>query len=516
MRPIFGALSITSPANIGWDRHSQAQRLITILFGIFSVMVKTRYWQIIWGMGICIFLNACGGGGGGSSPATPTSHTVGGSISGLSSAGLVLTIGNQTVSPSSGATSFKFVNAIAKGTTYSVQISASPDGLICNVVNGIGTIDTHDVSDVIVTCGTTLIETTLHSFTGGTSDGGSPEANLIQGSDGNFYGMTPRFGTYNKGTVFKITPDGVETILHSFADGPSDGAYPYGSLIQGSDGNFYGTTYNGGSGGTGTVFKITTDGTETVLYSFGGANDGLGPYGSLIQATDGNFYGVTAGGGNQGYNGTVFKITPSGTETVLYAFTGTPNDGVNPQSSLIQGSDGNLYGITCNGGSQNFGTVFKITMAGVETVLHSFGDAPNDGACPIGKLTQGSDGNFYGVTEGDGSQGFGTVFKITPSGMETVLYSFTGTPSDGAFPKSSLFQGSDGNLYGTTDSGGTYTVGTMFRVTKNGTETVLHFFNGTSTAYPRGLIQGRDGNFYGMTNSGGSQGDGTVFKLSPQ
>jgi uncharacterized repeat protein (TIGR03803 family) len=253
---------------------------------------------------------------------------------------------------------------------------------------------------VTMTVTTTGVETVLYSFAGG-SDGDHPDAGLIQGSDGNFYGTTKLGGANSAGTVFKITAAGAETVLHSFGSG-SDGATPIASLIQGSDGNFYGTTI----ANQGTVFKITAAGVETVLYSFGSGSDGNNPNAALIQGSDGNFYGTTVNGGANN-QGTVFKVTPAGIETVLYSFAGG-SDAANPARALLQGSDGNFYGTAAGGGAQ--GTVFKVTPAGIETVLHSFAGG-SDGAIPVTVLIQGSDGNFYGTTADGGANGFGTVFK---------------------------------------------------------------------------------------------------------
>jgi uncharacterized repeat protein (TIGR03803 family) len=322
--------------------------------------------------------------------------------------------------------------------------------------------------------------------------------------------------------VFKLTPAGVETLLHSFGAG-TDGTLPKSNLIQASDGNFYGTTYSGGTVGAGTIFKITPAGIETVLYSFGSGTDGANPQASLIQASDGNFYGTTSGGGANNF-GTVFKVTPAGVESVLYSFrAGT--DGATPQASLIQASDGNFYGTTYSSGNNvgsgvSLGTVFKVTPAGVETILHSFGGEP-DGAGPVASLIQTSDGNFYGTTTAGGSHGQGTVFKITPLGVETLLHSF-GLPTDGAIPQAGLIKASDGNFYGTTSSYGLgmgAISGTAFKITPAGDESILHSFGASADgSTPRaGLIQASDGNFYGTTAFGGGPtiAGGVVFELIP-
>ena len=353
---------------------------------------------------------------------------------------------------------------------------------------------------------------TLHSFTS-YSDGAYPYAGLVQGTDGNFYGTTDSGGTGYHGTIFKITPAGALTTLYSFGVN-GDGAYPDAGLVQGTDGNFYGTTSYSGDGNSGTVFKITPAGVLTTLFSFMSITsygDGAHPYAELVQGNDGSFYGTTDSGGAN-YHGTIFKITPAGALTTLYPFPGS--DGSDPYAALVQGTDGDFYGTTRYGGAGGLGsgTIFKITPAGVLTTLYSF--AWSDGGYPYAALVQGTDGNFYGTTYEGGTTGYGTVFKITPAGALTTLYSFT--YSDGAFPYAALVHGTDGSFYGTTDSGGTSYYGTIFKITKAGTLTTLHSFTHLDGAYPdAGLLQGTDGNFYGTTYEGGASDYGTVFKITP-
>jgi uncharacterized repeat protein (TIGR03803 family) len=360
--------------------------------------------------------------------------------------------------------------------------------------------------------------TSLHSFTG--NDGANPQAGLIKGSDGNLYGTT--YGTTNLessassvGTVFKINSTGSLTTVHSFAG--SDGARLSAGVIQASDGNFYGTTSQGGAEDDGTVFKMNSSGSVTTLHSFTGG-DGFLPKGGLMQATDGNFYGTTNVGGVSGANGTVFKMDSSGTLTTLHSFTG--NDGVYLNyCRLIDGGDGNFYGTTQAGGlgGSGFGTVFVITPSGVLTTLHSFAKA--DGSSPAAGLTKASDGNFYGLTTFGGVMDDGTIFKITPSGTFTTLHSFAG--SDGQFPFGTIIHGSDGNFYGTTIQGGASGAGTVFKMDAAGTVTTLHSFSGPDGSQPYGgLTNGTDGNLYGMTTIGGPgydalSGYGTVFMITP-
>ncbi|MGO9528785.1 MAG: choice-of-anchor tandem repeat GloVer-containing protein [Verrucomicrobiia bacterium] len=315
-----------------------------------------------------------------------------------------------------------------------------------------------------------------------------------------------------------------ETVLHSFGLSPTDGENPYAGLVQGNDGNFYGTTQYGGTNGSGwgTVFRVSPSGSYTNLYSFGTFyNDGYTPEAGLVQGSDGNFFGTTLGGGLNVY-GTVFQISPSGSYTNLYSFAGPPNDGFNPYAGIVEGSDSNFYGTTAFGGPNAGGTVFRISPGGTYTSLYSFVESPNEGHFPFAGLAQGSDSNFYGTTELGGTTNCdcGTIFKITSAGTLTTLYSFS-SGTDGALPEAGLVQGSDDNFYGTTSAGGTYGTGTVFRISPSGSYTNLYSFGSSPNdgANPyAGLVQGSDGNFYGTTQYGGTGtncdgGCGTVFKL---
>ncbi len=364
--------------------------------------------------------------------------------------------------------------------------------------------------------------TTLHSFNSAT-DGNSPYSGLIQATDGNLYGVTYVGGPDGNGTLFKVTTGGALTTLHSFCSqsGCMDGSNPYGGLVQATNGNFYGTTSSNGANGDGTIFTVTPGGRLTTLYSFCSQNNcPKGPFAALIQATDGNLYGTTYLGGAFGW-GAIFKIAPSGALTTFYNFCsqkGCP-DGNFPDSALIQSTDGNLYGTTPAGGANNYGTVFKITLNGTLTTLHSFRDAT--GEYPSGGLIQGADGNFYGTTQGGGANGEGTVFKITPSGALTTLYSFCSQSNctDGSGPYAGVIQATDGNFYGTAFSGGANDYGTVFKVTPRGALTTLYSFcfqsGCTDGELPdAGLVQDTNGTFYGATHFGGVDGGGTVFSLS--
>jgi len=353
-------------------------------------------------------------------------------------------------------------------------------------------------------------------------DGGIPEAGLVEDASGNLYGTTDLGGVYGYGTVFKLTPSGTETVLHSFAGAPSDGAYPYfATLTLDSAGNLYGTTPSGGESGEGVVFKLTPAGAETVLYSFSGGSDGGSPRGGVVRDGSGNLYGTTFWGGALGF-GVLFKLNPSGTETVLHSFASSATDGGNPDAGPIRDSAGNLYGTTAHGGSFGNGTVFELSASGSETLLHSFADYPSDGALPFDSvLLRNSSGNLYGVTYYGGRTGDGAVFEVNAAGEETVLLNFDGG-SGGGNPYDGLAQDADGNLYGTTENGGSAPCGyqgcgVLFKLSPAGQETILHSFDLSLAdgAYPfGGVIRARTGNLYGTLSAGGPSSCGAVFKFS--
>ena len=365
--------------------------------------------------------------------------------------------------------------------------------------------------------------TVLKRFTG--TNGAIPLAPLVQGLDGNLYGATEEGGDNNEGTVFRITPTGALTTLYRFcaAAGCPDGSGPLGGLVLSPNGVFYGMTGTGGTNSLGTVFQITRSGALTTLYNFcafANCPDGARPHSALVRGADGIFYGTTYQGGDAGY-GSIFEITASGSLTTLHSFCTSAGcaDGAFPETDLVQGTDLNFYGITGTFGAHNAGTVFQMTSGGGLTTLYAFCDLANcdDGAEPFTGVVQGADGNFYGTTSLGGTStnctsGCGTLFKITPAGLLTTLHSFSA--SDGAIPVG-LVQASDGNFYGTTETGGAYNKGTIFQITPGGAFTTLHSFAAADGTQPTcAPLQGTDGNFYGTTASGGSGNHGTVFKLS--
>ncbi|MHB8455976.1 MAG: choice-of-anchor tandem repeat GloVer-containing protein [Acidiferrobacterales bacterium] len=371
----------------------------------------------------------------------------------------------------------------------------------------------------------TQSEAILYNFGAPNSgDANKPSSDLVMDSNGNLYGTTIAGGANNTGAVFKITPSGTETILHNF--GPigttSDGTGPStSSLVLDGSGNLYGTTQNGGLYGGGTVFKITPSGTETILYNFPGTSfpGSDFPVGHLAIDGSGNLYGTTQMGGSTG-KGTVFEITPSGTETILYNFSGpVPGGGLGaPTIGLVMDSSGNLYGAANEAGfASGYGlcgttstptvVVFKLTPSGNIST----------GSCTysLSELMIDSSGNLYGTTPNSN----GEIYKITPSLVAYSIYSFSGDKnSSGTINHSDLLMDGSGNLYGTTSNDGANGVGSVFKLTPAGAETTVYSFkNSGDGAFPMaGLVMDSSGNLYGTTSLGGTNGGGTVFKITKQ
>ncbi|MDQ4141976.1 MAG: Ig-like domain-containing protein, partial [Bacteroidota bacterium] len=437
------------------------------------------------------------------------------------------------------------------------DLTQGPDGNFYGMTYYGGTFDKGTVFK-LTPSGT---HTVLHNFNG-TSRGGWPSGNLVLGNDNNFYGVTTSAGANQLGTIFKITPTGTFTLLHTFET--TTGGTPVGSLVKGKDGNFYGVTTAGGQNSVGTIYRITPNGDYKVLHNYGFDEIGDTPKRSLTLGKDGNLYGTTMNGGDW-FNGTIYKVTPGGTVSALYAFSPTedgarasglmqatdgylygmneiggpqgwgviyrilPNGknykklvdlagtfgGVAPRGGLVQGPDGFFYGMTEWGGEYNYGTIFRLCSDGSYKILRSLDDV-NDGGYPRGDLLLGKDGNFYGLTSHGGANRGGTYFRITPKGDFTVLYSFQNDDT-GYSPWGSLLDGNDGYYYGMTNAGGELLSGVIFRVTPNGDYTVMHSFDNIKDgSSPRGnLIKAKDGNFYGLTNIGGEYNTGTFFRMAP-
>ncbi len=420
-------------------------------------------------------------------------------------------------------------NYITDGSVPYSKLTETPDGSLYGTTKfggiGYGTIYKIDPNGN---------ESIVYVFTGANGDGASPSANLTLADDGSLYGVTQYGGLLNCkinesssigcGTIFKMIPNGKVSIIYSFTNTNNDGTNPIRGLSIGSDGNMYGTTQLGGVG-YGTVYKITPDNKESVLYAFTNQNgDGAFPFATLEFDKEGNIYGTTQSGGS-GF-GTVYKITPDGRESILYAFTNKNGDGAFPYSGLIFNIDNNLYGTTQLGGL-GYGTIYKITPDGKESILYAFTNQNGDGAYLYSKLLNDIDGNLYGVTAGGGINNNGTVFKITLTGVIKNLYAFTGLNGDGANPEGSLINRPDGSLYGTTKFGGNKTCnwngqnflgcGTIFKITSDGKKINVYTFTSIADgANPfSGLIMGFDGFLYGTTQTGGSiNNSGTVYKIS--
>lgn len=356
------------------------------------------------------------------------------------------------------------------------------------------------------------------------SAGVNVRGDLLLASDGNFYVAASAGGASSVGSILQITPAGTATIVHSLAGADTEGAAPYSGLIQASDGLLYGTTYLGGTKNLGAVYKVTTSGTYTNLFSFTNESQGgFFPYTGLMQLSGGgDLYGTTLRGGANDA-GTLYKLTLAGALTTVYTFNGA--DGRNPEGRLVQGPDGALYGTTLIGGAADRGTIYRLTTAGVLTTLYSFpalgnfntaGVATNaTGANPRSGLTLGSDGNFYGTTYQGGSVGYGTVYRVTPTGSVTVLHNFAGAPGDGAYPLATVSQGPDGSLVGTTEKGGSGGHGVTWRIDPAGNYKVLHPFTSLSVDgnVSYATLLPLNGYYYGISFNDLTYAGGSLFRL---
>jgi uncharacterized repeat protein (TIGR03803 family) len=353
---------------------------------------------------------------------------------------------------------------------------------------------------------------------GSVSTGGNPFSGMVTGSDGAFYGTTFNGGANADGIIYRITASGSFSVIYSFTGG-NDGAHPYGPLVvstgTATPGLMYGTAETGGTGGSGVVYSVTTSGSLTPLYSFGGTSTvGATPTSGLVQDNNnGLLYGTTVGGGINNH-GTVYSLSTSGSLNTLHSFSAGTTDGGAPYAALILASDGNFYGTTTTGGSDDDGVVYQLTSSGTVNTLYSF-TSGSDGAAPFAPLFEPSNGVFIGTATKGGSDGKGTIFQITSSGSFNALYSFTGG-SDGAAPYSPVIQGTNNLLYGTTTAGGDAGFGTIYSL--NPIEmlpsTLYSFTGGADGAAPYApLVGGTGGLFYGTAESGGTNQFGTVYEL---
>lgn len=379
--------------------------------------------------------------------------------------------------------------------------------------------------------------TTVNDLAGtATTSGYSGRGELLLANDGNFYVAQSVGGSSGAGAIMRITPDGTAVVVHSLAGATSEGAVPYSGLIQATDGNLYGTSYAGGEKSLGTVYRVGLDGTYATVFSF--HNDSqlpYQPYAALVQGPDGALYGTSLRGGQQNL-GTLFRLTLDGTLTTLVSFNGT--NGSNPEGQLIVGADGALYGTTMTGGDNDRGTIYKVLLSGTtgtQTVLYSFptmatfdanGNGINTiGANPRAGLRLGADGNFYGTAYQGGASGYGTVYRMTPAGVVTVLHTFGGAPTDGARPLAPVTVMADGTLYGTTSSGGGGSGGVAWRIAADGTWSLLHSFTNPSLSIliaTTGTYDGSvpyvglvpyNGYLYGMTYTDNYVSAGSMFKI---
>jgi uncharacterized repeat protein (TIGR03803 family) len=364
--------------------------------------------------------------------------------------------------------------------------------------------------------------TILHNFA--SSDGSAPLAGLVMDAKQNLYGTASSGGEYNGGVIFKASRSGAEMVMHSFGSG-TDGSSPEGSLIIDSAGNLYGTTFAGGAAGAGTVFKISSNGKESILYSFAGGDDGANPVAGLTINASGNLYGTTSSGG--AYNsGTVFEVSSTGQHTTLYSFGSIANDGTDPVAGVTLDPKGNLYGTASAGGSYGYGTVFELKYSAsgfTENILHTF-EMQNDGGTPYAGLIFDRSGNLYGAATqgGDGSGGGGTVFELTRSAGNwtfNVLDGLAGWGISGTF-RNLLFDASTGVIYATTHCDGAYSAGTVYSLTPSAgswSYTELYTFTGGTNGYYvfSNLVMDKSGSLYGTTNTGGANGYGEIFKVAP-
>jgi uncharacterized repeat protein (TIGR03803 family) len=486
----------------------------------------------------------------------------------------LVSIGSVIGADSYNGTDLEISHIQLGGTTYDGVALAESIGNVVSIAGGMPTFvpDTYDAlsnqlaipavqvggrvyTNVVLTAGkvasvagvySAVQESIVHSFSGqhgtagvsGSMDGADPAvgAGLIQDSNGNLYGTTFYGGANDAGTVFMLNAQRAESVLYSFT-GNTDGANPAAGLVRDGLGYLYGTTQNGGANGYGSVFRINPDNSETILYSFCPVYpcaDGKNPVAGLVLASDDNLYGVAAGGGAKD-TGTVFRISPTGSFSLLYTFLNNQADAAAPGASLIQASDHNLYGTSAAGGAYGDGALYRVTLAGDETVIYSFcaggasGNGCTDGAAPNAGLIQGTDGNLYGMTSSGGAYhsggNTGTVFRITTAGVMTILHSFCGDQTyspcvDAGFPVGALIQANDGNFYGATRNGGANNFGAIFKLTPTGVETLSFSFQGDTNTNTSGLdpgsgvIQASDGSFYGITSPGGTYSEGTIYHVT--
>jgi len=361
--------------------------------------------------------------------------------------------------------------------------------------------------------------TTLYKFTGG-ADGGNPEAGVIQDAEGNLYGTTQDSGVYKAGVVYEISTAGTETVLHSFGSG-QDGLSPFTPVIRDGKGNIYGTTVEGGSDDYGTIFTIDATGHETILHSFGTIkDDGCYPEQGLVMGKSGILFGTAAKCGSHN-RGTIFKVNSAGHFTLLYSFIQSPYGGRPAGGRLTRDKSGSLYGVT-TGGGHNEGVLYELAANGAPGLLHSFMGGTKDGCYPVGSVMQDEAGNFYGTTYDCGSNGYGTIWKVSKTGREIILHNFSGGTADGCYPSGGVARDLEGNLYGVASECGANGYGALYEFSASGTFTLLHSFGLSDGADPVGEVLWTNGTLFGTTYVGGNDGCnaygngcGTVWSYVP-
>ncbi len=461
---------------------------------------------------LCASLSACGGG---SSAPKAASLSMEGIASGFTGTLKLSNSGHDLLVLSKPGT-FSFPNKVTPGSSYSINVVKQPPGQYCSVLHGSGTA-TSDVRDIEVQCTHGTLHT-VYAFSSSTSAGIHPTGNLVPvpASDGSFYGTTNAGGYAGRGALFEWSSSGGMTLLHTFLGAPKDGASPFDGPTPGPQGSVYGVTVAGGTANDGTVYMLSAQGAESVVHSFTGGAGGSQPSGPLLRLANGNFVGVTQAGGAAGV-GTLYEISPSGQFTVLHSFAGGSADLKAPAGHLLLASSGIVYGVSPYGGPSNGGGVFAYDPAtGAYAVQWLFAGSPG-GLNPNGGLLQASDGMLYGVTAQGGAYNRGCVYQLDPgTGAPRIVYSFTGG-NDGAHPAGTPYQGDNGRIYVATLSGGAMGSGALSSMSTSGSdfETLDAFDNSAGALVsPTGaLVEGPHGYLYGLLYQGGPNGDGAIYAL---
>lgn len=500
--PLGGSVSALYSFTGGADGQSPSSGLVVGSDGNLYGASSGTLFQLSTSGSLTVLHTFLGAPADGSSPVAPPIQASDGDLYGTTSAGGLINRGVVYQATTAGGYSvfLDLSSGSPDGAYCSSALTATPNGSLLGAASAGGAWD----AGALFKVASDGSESLLHSFAGGRNDGAGASAGLELASDGNYYGCTGAGGAHNLGTVFRMSQAGKVTVIHSFSG--SDGAAPAAAPVEAADGNLYGTTSAGGKSGLGVVYRISLAGKFSVLHTFD-VSSGASPYSGLLAASDGNLYGTTEAGGSAG-DGVVFSMSTSGSYSVVHVFTGP--DGSGPTgASLIQATNGALYGTTFAGGASGVGTLFSLTTAGVYSLLYSFAGSPADGANPQSGLIQGSDGYLYGVTSLGGSSNLGTAFRADTSGNVVLLHSFAGEFSDGSQPAAPLAEGLNANLYGTTDQGGEYGVGSIFELQEG-----LPVLAATSVS-PRTVFAGGPAVTISVAGLGFAAGDTVSWNGSP-